>query len=382
MRRSRALARPQVLAQALAGMAADLAPWRRRRRPASPRRILVAHHLLLGDTLMLTPLLAKCRALWRDAEIVMTCPVPFAGLYATAPYGVRALPYDPRDPSTLVALRRERGFDLALVPGDNRVQWLARALGARWIVGFAGERRAWKDWPGDELRAIPDVPMAWGDLCAHLVDGPAPAPFDRSDWPQPPAAAVRQPPRPYVVLHVGASSTLKHWPSRRWRLLGRRLAEAGYAVALSAGPGEAALLDPIDPSGNWTRYAGTLSLPELWHVLADAELLVCPDTGVAHLGRIVGVPAVVLYGPGSALLAGAGDFWCKCPYTAVSIDDFACRDQHLLFRREVAWVRRCGRLPGTGAGRCAEARCMLALTDDMVWDAVRERLGLAVDGGR
>jgi hypothetical protein len=40
-------------------------------------------------------------------------------------------------------------------------------------------------------------------------------------------------------------------------------------------------------------------------------------------------------------------------------------------------VRRCERLPGTGAGQCAEAKCMLALDDDLVWNAVRERLGLA-----
>ena len=31
----------------------------RRTAPVNPRRILIAHHLLLGDTLMLTPLLAK-----------------------------------------------------------------------------------------------------------------------------------------------------------------------------------------------------------------------------------------------------------------------------------------------------------------------------------
>jgi hypothetical protein len=33
-----------------------------RRRPAMPRRILVLHRLLLGDTLMVTALLAKLRA--------------------------------------------------------------------------------------------------------------------------------------------------------------------------------------------------------------------------------------------------------------------------------------------------------------------------------
>jgi ADP-heptose:LPS heptosyltransferase len=379
MIRSRAIARPLVVGLALFRMAADLLRWRRRARPANPQRILVAHHLLLGDTLMVTPLLAKCRALWPDAEIVMTCPVPYAGLYATAPYGVRALPYDPADASTLRPLLHERRFDLALVPGDNRLQWLARALDAQWIIAFAGDSPAWKDWPGDELRAYPELPMAWGDVCAHLVDGPAPAPFVRSDWPQPPGADFRQPPRPYVVLHVGASSVLKHWPARRWRLLGKRLRDAGLSVVLSAGPGEAAWLDPIDPSGNWTRYAGTLSLTELWHLLSDAELVVCPDTGVAHLARIVGVPAVVLYGPGSALLSGAGDFWRKSPYTALTIPDFPCRDQHITMKREVSWVRRCERFPGEGAGQCAEPKCMLALSEERVWDAVRERLGLPAE---
>lgn len=378
MRRSRAFARPLVVGLALARMTADLVRGRHRARPPNPQRILVAHHLLLGDTLMLTPLLAKCRALWPSAEIVMTCPVACVGLYVTAPYGVRVLPYDPADVTTLPPLLREPRFDLALIPGDNRLQWLARALDAGWIVAFAGDSPAWKDWPGDELRTYPDVPMAWGDLCAHLVDGMAPAPYLRSDWPQPPVANFRRPPRPYVVLHVGASSTLKHWPSRRWRQLGKRLRDAGYSVALSTGPGEAALLDPIDPSGNWTRYAGTLSLAELWHLFADAELLVCPDTGVAHLARIVGVPAVVLYGPGSALLSGAGDFWRKSAYTALTVPDFPCRDQNVTMKREVAWVRRCERLPGTEPGRCAEAKCMLALGDDAVWDAVRLRLGLPV----
>ena len=45
-----------------ASVALALARWGfRRRAPAGPRRILVLHHLLLGDTLMLTALLAKLR---------------------------------------------------------------------------------------------------------------------------------------------------------------------------------------------------------------------------------------------------------------------------------------------------------------------------------
>ncbi|HEX5864143.1 MAG TPA: heptosyltransferase, partial [Casimicrobiaceae bacterium] len=59
------------------------------------------------------------------------------------------------------------------------------------------------------------------------------------------------------------------------------------------------------------------------------------------------------------------------------IPDFPCRDQTTTMKREVLWLRRCERLYGTGAGRCPEARCMLALSADGVWRAVEERLSAA-----
>ena len=59
--------------------------------PAAPRRILVAHHLLLGDTVMLSPLLAKLRADHPRADIAMTVSPAMVPLYATRPWGVRAL---------------------------------------------------------------------------------------------------------------------------------------------------------------------------------------------------------------------------------------------------------------------------------------------------
>jgi ADP-heptose:LPS heptosyltransferase len=260
------------------------------------------------------------------------------------------------------------------VPGDSRLSWLARALDARWIVAFAGDSPAYKDWPVDELRRYPNVPTAWGDLVAGLVDGEAPAPYRSDAWPAPDPGDFAPPTAPYCVLHAGASTPLKQWPARRWRELGEWLAARGYAVALSAGPGEATLLDAIDPQSRWLRYAGSLSLASLWHLLARAALVVCPDTGVAHLARLCGAPTVALFGPGSALLSGAGAFWRDAPFTALTIPDFPCRDQRVTMKREVAWIRRCERLPGEGDGRCPEARCMAALSTIMVQSAVLERL--------
>ena len=328
---------------------------------------------------MLTPLIAKCRARWPGADIAMTCPVPYAPLYAGRPYGVRALPYDPRDAATLQPLLADTGYDLALVPADNRLSWLARALGAGWIVAFAGDSPRYKDWPIDELRPYPDTPTAWGDLAATLIDGPPAAPYRVADWPAPLGGAIAMPTPPYCVLHPGASTPLKQWPAPQWRELATRLGARGYGVVLSVGPGEAHLLDAIDPDRAWPRHEGTLSLPQLWHLLAGAALVVCPDTGIAHLARLTGAPTVALFGPGSALLSGAGEFWRDSPFTALTIADFPCRDQRITMKRDVAWIRRCERFPGTAPGQCPEARCMLALTDGMVWRAAAHRLGIGAD---
>ena len=393
---SRAWGRPLVFALAAASLVRAALPGGRRAPPAVPRRILIAHHLLLGDTVMLTPLIAKCRERWPGAEIVLTSPVAYAGLYSGRPYGARAIPYDPRDVATLRPLLAEGPFDLALVPADNRLSWLARAAGARWIVAFSGDSPPYKDWPVDELRAYPDRPQAWGDLVASLVDGPAPAPYKTADWPAPgvgnvgalatggdgPATSATTndkaplPAAPYALLHVGASTPLKQWPAERWRRLGERLQRQGLAVVLSAGPGEADLLTAVDPEQQFIRPPGPLSLAVLWQWLARARIVVCPDTGIAHLARLVGVPTVALFGPGSALLSGGGAFWRESPFTALTLPDFPCRNQTITMKREVAWIRRCERFPGPAPDRCPEAKCMLGLTDDLVWAAVVERAGL------
>ena len=68
---------------------------RRRERPALVRRLLIVQHLLLGDTVMLTPLIKKARQRFPEAEIVMVCPRAYVPLYSGRPYGVTALPLDP-----------------------------------------------------------------------------------------------------------------------------------------------------------------------------------------------------------------------------------------------------------------------------------------------
>ncbi len=356
--RSRLHGRVDVVVRALADR------LRARRKPRDPRRILVAHHLLLGDTLMLTPLLAKLRERHPHADIVMTVAAATLPIYATRPYGVRAIGWDPRVATP--ALYAEAPFDLAYVPGDNRYAWLAAAMRARWIVAFAGETSPRRNWPVDEEIAYRATPATWGDLCTDLVEGPPPAAYEPSRWSAPPHAPYAAPAGAYAVLHIGASSPLKLWAPERMAELARWLSARGIAPVWSGGRGEDALLRAIDPAARYASFAGALDLAQMWHLVANARLLVAPDTGIAHLGRVVDTPTVALFGPGSAVICGAGDFWRNSPYSAVTVDPFPCRDQTILFGRDIAWVRRCGR----STAECAHARCMDAIGIRAVTDAV------------
>lgn len=354
-------------------LSAGLAAWYSRiglavrQAPPAPRRILIAHHLLLGDTVMLAPLLKKLRARFPDAEIVMTCRPAFAALFDSRPYGVRAVGFDPRQVHTFRTLFALRGFDLALLPADNRFSWLARALDSRWVVAFEGDRPAYKNWLVDEFRPYPDHATALGDLIAErMVDGPAPAPYRTADWPAPPAQPFTRPATPYCVLHVGASTPLRHWEPEKWQGLIAWLKGSGVNPVLSAGPGEAGLVGRIDPDGRMAAYPGTLTLPQMWDLLSHAKAVVCPDTGVSHLARLVGVPLVVLFGPGSATLFGGGRFWRDMPDRKVTIPGFPCRDENLIFRRHLPWAEHCGRT----LAQCPAPRCMHALTVDMVVQAL------------
>lgn len=310
-----------------------LARGRARRRPEQPREILVVAPLLIGDALLLAPLLAKLRARHPRATLRMTMAPAAVPLFAGRPYAVEAGGYDPRNAATVRQLARWPAPDLALVPGDNRFSWLGAGLGARWIVAFAGDRPAYKSWPVDEQVAFPDAPAAWHDIAAMLVDGPAPAPFKPGDWPAVPCAPFERPAGRYAVLHVEASRPEKHWDREKWLELAAGVRELGLAPLWSAGPKGLELVQRIDPGGKYQALGHKLDVAQLWNLVAGAGLLVCPDTGVSHMGKLTGTPTVTLYGPGSARLFGRGDFWRDAPFREITDPQLPARAAALFKRR-------------------------------------------------
>jgi hypothetical protein len=106
-------------------------------------------------------------------------------------------------------------------------------------------------------------------------------------------------PRPYVVLHPGAASGSRRWPVDRWAVVARVVSRRAD-VRLTGSRDERALCEHVASAASLpvdSVVAGSLDLPGLLDLVARAGLLVCGDTGVAHVATATGTPSVLLFGP-------------------------------------------------------------------------------------
>lgn len=265
-------------------------------------------------------------------------------------------------------LSKHEGYDLAFVPGDNRYSWLAQALGSKWIIGFGGHSSWHKNLFIDEFRRWPSEAMALGDVFATLAEGPAPEPYTTEQWRTPPCKLFEIPTKPFVVFHMGASSPLKLWPYDQWNALAKKIEALGFEVVFTPGKGEMPLVDEIDPESHYQRP--DLDLAQMFNLLRETELVISPDTGIAHLARVSGAPSITLFGPGSSTAFEPGNFRRNASWRSIDENPFPCRDQHKIFGRNSPNISRCYR----SANECPQAKCMDAISVDSVIDACKSML--------
>jgi hypothetical protein len=319
--------------------------WRLK-KTQTPKRILIVHYLLLGDTLLLAPLMKRIYEKYPNSEKFILVRPLFTPLFKIQPYSFQALPYNPKRFLDFWHVFRQGPYDLTYVAGDNRYSWLARSLRSMWIVGIENDKPHWKNWMIDEAKSFDKKPATWADMMGRLVDGINPKPYQYNEWALPNLKKLSELvviSSPYVICHLGASSSLKLWPKTSWQNLIEALVQKGLKIVLSAGPGEEYLARELDPQQKYIHVAGKYSLEDMWALIKDAKLLVSVDTGIAHIAKFTNTPLVTLFGPGSPVCHGAGKFWEKSPHIDVTKNGFICRDQNILFRRKINWIKRCGR---------------------------------------
>ncbi|MGY1834676.1 glycosyltransferase family 9 protein [Blastococcus sp. SYSU DS0510] len=119
--------------------------------------------------------------------------------------------------------------------------------------------------------------------------------------------AVPPPVRGAAVVHPGAAFPGRRWPAERFAAVARHLADGGHDVRITGGPAEVELARSVAAAAGLPEtavLAGRTTSTELAAVVAAAGLVVCGDTGVAHLATAYRRPSVVLFGPVSPALWG------------------------------------------------------------------------------
>jgi ADP-heptose:LPS heptosyltransferase len=112
-----------------------------------------------------------------------------------------------------------------------------------------------------------------------------------------------------TIVHLGAASAARRWPTQRWIRVIAACGEARHVVLTGSARERAVALDVARranvPFAN--VVAGETSLTELAAIVAAARRVLCSDTGIAHLASAYGIASVVLFGPTSPATWGPPD---------------------------------------------------------------------------
>ncbi len=269
------------------------------RRQGGRPAVLVLRALGLGDALTGLAPLRGIRRGWPGHRLVLAAPAGLgallrsrglvdevldtSGLAPLQPQALAALGIDGTHVAVNLHGRGPQSHRLLLDTRPERLVAFAHGL-----VGL-DQGPAWAAAEHEVLRWCRLVSSAGGscgpeDLLLEdlLLKGPSrPGPADGA-----------------VVVHPGAASGSRRWPVQRWREVVVALTGNGFRVAVTGSQQERALVAAVvDGRPDVLDLSGRLTLEQLLETVSVARLLLCGDTGVAHVATAVRTPSVLLFGP-------------------------------------------------------------------------------------
>lgn len=287
--------------------------------PAAARRVLVARLDNLGDVLLSGPAVRAVAA--SGAEVHYLCSPQGRPAAVSLPGVARVLtaraPWidaDPR-PATrtgmdhLIETLADPEADEALILTSFHQSPLPLALLMR-MAGIERVAAISVDYPGSllDIRHLVPEDIHEVERALSLVEAAGhhlPPGDDGRLRIAPPhasddiAAAAGDP--GYVVVHPGASVPARAWDPARHSQLVAALVSRGHRVVLTGGDGErpmtARVAAGMPVPGRVVDLAGRTDFQTLSAVVAAASVVVCGNTGPAHLAAAVGTPVVSIYAP-------------------------------------------------------------------------------------
>ncbi len=339
-------------------------------RAGGSRRILVIRTDRLGDVILTLPMLPLLREWFPDAHLAMMLN-RYTGEVVRGNPSLNEIIWDDvggRQESfpRLLSAIRAQNFDTAFVVHPTpRLAWLVARAGIPIRIGsgyraysFLFNRKIFehrKDARFHELEY--NLHMLGAVQPGFTGEGIRPRfdiqidPIARS------AVRGRLGPssagKPLIVLHPGSGGSARDWPPGHFARLAAAIAGEGrYRLAVTGGKAEADLVRMVGEAGKTElMFAGTLSIPELAALLADAKVVVGNSTGPLHLAAAVGTRVVGLYPQLRAISAARWGPYTERKRVFVPAKPVDCRE-------------------------CADGRpcaCMESIPVEHVWLAVKEQ---------
>jgi ADP-heptose:LPS heptosyltransferase len=255
---------------------------------------LALRALGLGDYLTGLPALTLLRRALPEHELVLAAPAALAPLVELTPAVDRLFPVG--ELQSLSGFGRPVDVAVDLHGKGPASRRLVEELGPARVVGFAHRPsgREGPQWQPDEHEVTRWCRLVQEAFETHgrqpTVDGLVHIPH----------VTV---PQGVSVVHPGAASGSRRWPAERFTAVARWLRSAGHDVVVTGGAAEHRLVETV-AVGSGARCLVDLTLSELAALVAAARVVVCGDTGIAHLASAFGTRSVVLFGPVSPALWG------------------------------------------------------------------------------
>ena len=276
-----------------------------------PSNICLVRLSAIGDTCHALAVVRRLQDNWPDARITWVIGKLEATLMAGID-GVEFITFDKkagrRGMQELQAELAGRQFDVALcMHASMRANRIYRHIDAPVKLGFDRSRARDFQWLFTNAR----IPAAAGEHAMEAMMGFATAigaeerplrwDIPTSDADREFARSLRTPDKPLVAISPCSSArqrNFRNWPVAHFIDTCRHLVEErGARIVLTGGPTaiERQYGDAIAGRVDVDNRIGTTSLKQLLSIIDEADVLICPDSGPAHMATTVGTPVVGLY---------------------------------------------------------------------------------------
>jgi heptosyltransferase I len=316
-----------------------------------PQSLCILRLSAIGDTCHVVPLVHALQRAWPATRLTWVIGRTEARLMNLLP-GVEFITVDKRDGlRALPALRRAlrgRRFDVLLhLQLSLRASLLSTAIRAKTRLGFDRPRATEGQWLFTNARIRPlarehVLDSFLGFLRALDIEP------DRLQWQLPlPDEAARYAAelipdsQPTLIISPCSSHQARNWSAERYA------AVADYAARVwrmrvilcgGASPLERDTASAIDrlSRAQLTNQTGRDTLPQMLALLGRASVLLCPDSGPAHMATLAGTPVIGLYAATRSARSGPyrSRQWCVDRY------DHAARRFRHRSADELPWAEK------------------------------------------